>query len=97
MLSLNSSKLEKICLQDKVTSEMDRLEAAGIIAKTKFLHWVAPIISIVKRDRTIHICGDYKQTANKFAKTYLLSHTEELFATLSGRQSFTTDLSHVYL
>ena len=72
-----------LTLRDKVTSEVDRLEAAGIIAKTKFSHCTAPIIPIVKRDGTIYICRDYKQTTNEFVKTkiYSLPHTEELFAT----------------
>ena len=87
-------------LRDKVAAELDRLQAAGIIAPTKFSHWATPIVPIVKKDGSIRICGDYKQTINKFSKTeiYPLPRVEELFATLSGGQSFTTlDLSHAYL
>jgi len=56
--------------------------------------------SFRQKNGSIRICGDYKQTINKFSKTeiYSLPRVEELFATLSGGQSFTTlDLSHAYL
>ena len=87
-------------LRDRVAAELDRLQAAGIIAPTKFSHWTTPIVPIVKKDGSIRICGDYRQTVNKHAKTeiYPLPRIEELFTTLSGGQSFTTlDLSHAYL
>ena len=87
-------------LRDRVSAELDRLEAAGIITPTKFSHWATPIVPIVKKDGSIRICGDFKQTVNKFAKTeiYPLPRIEELFATLSGGKTFTTlDLSHAYL
>ena len=87
-------------LKDKVAAELDRLQAEGIIAPTKFSQWAAHIVPIVKKDGSIRICGDYKQTINKCAKTeiYPLPSIEEHFATLSGGQSFTTlDLSHAYL
>ena len=77
-------------LKDKVAAELDRLQAEGIIAPTKFLQWAAPIVPIVKKAGSIRICGDYKQIINKCAKTeiYLLPRIEELFATSSGGQSF---------
>ena len=87
-------------LRDRVATELDRLQAAGIIAPTKFSRWATPIVPIVKRDGSIRLCGDYRQTVNKHAKTeiYPLPCIEELFTTLSGGQSFTTlDLSHAYL
>ena len=87
-------------LRDRVAAELDRLQAAGIIAPTKFSYWATPIVPILKKDGSIRICGDYRQTVNKHAKTeiYPLPRIEELFTTLSGGQSFTTlDLSHAYL
>ena len=54
-----------------------KLEAQRVI---KFLHWAAPIIPITKQDDTIRICGDYKLTVNKLAKTdvYPLPNIDEL-------------------
>ena len=87
-------------LRDRVADELDRLQAAGIITPTQFSQWATPVVPIIKKDSSIRICGDFRQTVNKHAKTeiYPLPRIEELFASLSGGQSFTTlDLSHAYL
>ena len=54
---------------------------------------------VVKGDGSIRIYGDFKRTVNSLARTkvYPLPRNEELFACLSGGQTFTTlDLSHAY-
>jgi len=57
-----------ISLSSKVEAELDRLEQEGIIKPVQFTEWAAPIVPVVKKDRSIHICGDYKVTINKAAK-----------------------------
>ena len=42
-----------------------------IITLIKFSQWAAPIVPIIKKDGSIRICEDYKQTINKWAKTDL--------------------------
>ena len=89
-----------LALREKVAEELDRLQTEGIIVPTRFSKWAAPIVPVVKGDGSIRICGDFKRTINKAAKTeiYPLPRIEELFACLSGGQTFTTlDLSHAYL
>ena len=89
-----------LALRDKVAVELDRLQAEGIIVPIRFSKWAAPIVPVMKSDGSIRICGDFKQTVNKSARTevYPLPRIEELFACLSGGQTFTTlDLSHAYL
>ena len=89
-----------LALREKVAEELDRLQAEGIIVPTRFSKWAAPIVPVVKGDGSIRICGDFKHTINKAAKPeiYPLPRIEELFACLSGGQTFTTlDLSHAYL
>ena len=61
--------------------------------------WAAPIVPVLKLDGTIRICGDYKITVNKAAKSdvYPLPRVEDLFATLAGGKTFTKlDLAHAY-
>ena len=56
-------------------------------------------VSVLKSDGTVRICDDYKQTINKAAhfENYPLPRTEDLLATLNGRQKFSKlDLSHAY-
>ena len=79
-------------LRDRVTAELDRLQAAGIIAPTKFSHWATPIVPIVKTDGSIRICGNYRQTVNKYAKTeiYPLPCIEEPFILSEGQSRANT-------
>ena len=56
-------------LKERVGQELDRLERTGVIEKIPNSEWAAPIVPVVKPDGSIRICGDYKLTANKAAKT----------------------------
>ena len=80
-----------LALRDKVAVELDRLQAEGIIIPTIFSKWATPIMPVMKSDGSIRICGDFKQTVNKSARTevYPLPRIEELFACLSGGQMLT--------
>ena len=87
-------------LKQKVEQELERLESQDVITPVPFSEWATPIVSVVKNDGTVRVCGDYKLTANKVSKTdmYPLPKIEELFASLSGGQTFSKlDLSHAYL
>ena len=83
-------------LRNAVKDELDRLVARGTIESVKHSKWATPI---VKLDKTVRICGDYKLTVNKMSRLeqYPLPRTEDLFAKLSAGQKFTElDLSHAY-
>jgi hypothetical protein len=47
-------------LREKIETEIDRLVKEGTIEPVEFSEWVAPIVHIVKQDKSIHICDDYK-------------------------------------
>ena len=86
-------------LKDKVEKELERLQKQNVITPVQFSDWAAPIVPVVKSDGTIHICGDYKLTANQVAKldTYPLPRIEDLYAVLSGGTIFSKlDLAHAY-
>ena len=86
-------------LRDKVTRELERLEKASIIEPVEFMDWAAPVVPVMKKDRSIRLCGDYKLTVNRAAKVdkYPLPRIEDLFAALAGGASFTKlDLAHAY-
>lgn len=44
------------------------LNSLGIITPVEFSKWAASVVPVVKRDRNIQICGDYKLTVNRVAK-----------------------------
>ena len=86
-------------LRGKVEAELDRLQRQGVIEPVQFADWAAPIVPVVKSDGTIRICGDYKLTVNRVAKTdaYPLPRIEDIFASLSKGKLFTKlDLAHAY-
>ena len=84
-------------IQEKVERELDRLQANGVIKPVQSSDWAAPIVPVVKKDRSVRICGDYKLTINQAAKTdtYPLPRIHDLFTSLSGRTTFYKfDLAH---
>ena len=68
-------------LHSKVNKELEKLESMGVLEKVEFADWAAPIIAVLKDDRNVRICGDYKMTINKVLKVdlYLLPRVEDLF------------------
>ncbi|XP_071113031.1 uncharacterized protein [Haliotis cracherodii] len=86
-------------LRQKVDDELERLEKQGIIKPVQYSDWAAPIVPVVKSNGNIRICGNYKLTVNKVARTnvYPIPRIEDLFSSLSGGKTFTKlDLSQAY-
>ena len=86
-------------LRAKVEAELARLERDGVIQPVQFSHWAAPILPVVKQDGSIQICGDYKVTTNRVAKTdsYPIPKIEDLFTSLSNGKSLSkVDLASAY-
>ena len=82
-----------------VAAEFDRLEASDIITKVERSDWAAPTVNVVKTDKSIRVCGDYKVTGNPHVMVdkYPLPMAEDIFATLAGGKKFTKlDLVHAY-
>ncbi|KAK9517622.1 hypothetical protein VZT92_022975 [Zoarces viviparus] len=77
-------------MKDRVEEELRKLEEANIISPVKHSEWAAPIVPVVKKDKSLRLCGDYKVSANQAVETetYPLPHFEELLATLSGGKIF---------
>ena len=85
--------------REKVEDELDRLVAEGTLVPVAFSEWATPIVPVLKRNGSVRICGDYKQTANLAIKVdkYPLPHADDLFAKLAGSSHYAKlDLSHAY-
>lgn len=70
-----------------------------VISPVEFTEWVAPIVPVVKQDRSVRICGDYRCTINQVSKldNYPIPNTEALLAALGGGNKFTKlDVSQAY-
>uniref|UniRef100_H3AQV6 ribonuclease H n=1 Tax=Latimeria chalumnae TaxID=7897 RepID=H3AQV6_LATCH len=80
-------------MKPKVEAGLDCLLKKKIIEPVKFSDWAAPIVSVLKPDSSVRICGDYKLTVNR----YPIPKIDDLFAILSEGEQFTKlDMSHVY-
>jgi len=77
-------------LRDKVEAELERLQREGIIEPVQSAEWAAPIVPVVKRDSSAHICGDYCMTINQASRldSYPLPKVDKPFATLAGGTVF---------
>ena len=71
-------------LKDRIEAELDRLVQQQTIEPVDFSEWAAPIVPLIKVDKSLRICGDYKVTVNKVCQldNYPIPKTEDLFVTL---------------
>ena len=86
-------------IRDAVGSQLDKLEAEGVLEKVSHSDWAAPIVVVPKQDSSYRLCGDYKVTVNQALDVdqYPLPKPEDLIATLAGGQNFTKlDLRQAY-
>ncbi len=70
-----------------------------ILEPVSFSDWATPIVPVLKPDRSVRICGDFKVTINTAAKLdrYPIPKIDNLFATLGGgRTCSKLDMSQAY-
>lgn len=86
-------------LRDKVSEELDRLVALGVLSPVPHSEWATPIVPVLKKDGTVRICGDFKVTLNSACELeqYPLPVINDMFTSLSGGKHFSTlDLRDAY-
>lgn len=62
--------------------------------------WATPIVPIIKKDGSVRMCGDFKETVNSMLHVdqYPLPHLDDIFAALAGGKHFSKiDLKQAYL
>ena len=69
---------------------LDQLEAEGIVKRVTHSEWAAPIVTPIKKEGEVRICGDFKVTIypQLDVDEYPLPRIEEIYANLSGGQQF---------
>ena len=70
--------------RQRVDDQLKKLEAERILRPVEHATWAAPIVPVVKPDRSIRICGDCKQTVNRSARLdiYPVPKVEDMIAKL---------------
>lgn len=87
-------------LRNKVNSELDTLEAQGIITKIDCVDWGSPLVVIPKPDGSVRLCVDYKIAVNPQLKDahYPIPKIEDILSSLCNAKFFCTlDLFKAYL
>ena len=83
-----------------VEEALRELEAEGVIRKVTTSEWAAPIVTPVKKDGSVRVCGDFKVTINPQLDVdeYPLPRIDDIYASLGGGTLFSViDLRHAYL
>ena len=76
---------------DKVRGEIKTMLEIGIIERTKS-QWASPLITVLKKDGSIRLCGDYRRlNAITEADPYYLPRIEDLLFKI-GQAKFITTL-----
>ncbi|KAL1460318.1 hypothetical protein MTO96_043361 [Rhipicephalus appendiculatus] len=57
-------------IQPKVEEELDRLVQQGVLEPVTQPMWETPIVTVLKSNGDVRICGDYKSTINKALKQH---------------------------
>ena len=96
----NPARTVHYALQDKVEFELQRLLDEGTLEPVKLADWAAPIVAVVKCDKTsVRICGDFSTMVNPVNKLdrYPIIKSSDLFVKLGKGKFFSKlDLSHAY-
>ena len=95
-------KARPIVLAQKhaVEKALDDMEVKGVIKKVTHSQWAAPIVTPVKRDGTVRVCGDFKLNISSHIKVdeYPLPHIDKIYANLSGgKEVSVVNLRQAYL
>ena len=86
-------------LHPKVEAELTCLEKDSILSKVEYSEWATPIVSVVKHNGSVCVCGDFEVSANPVlrAEQYPLSCIEDIFANLAEGKHFSKfDLRQAY-
>ena len=82
-----------------MNKELDRLLPEDIIEPVQYSDWAAPVVPVMKADKSVRLCGDYKLTVNQVATLdrYPIPRMEDLYAQLGkGSMYSKLDMRHAY-
>ena len=86
-------------IRSKLDEAIKELEDADIIERVESSQWASPLVSVLKSNGKIRLCGDYSETINKHTDVpkHPIPTLEELMYKMSGGEKFTKlDLSQAY-
>ncbi|KRZ77842.1 Transposon Tf2-6 polyprotein [Trichinella papuae] len=88
-----------LALKEKIDMELDKLVKQKVLEPVSHAVWATPIVTPMKPDSSVRICGDYKCTINKalLKHAYPVPAVSHLLASLAGGKVFAKlDLAQAY-
>ena len=89
-----------LAIRDKVKQAIESMVEDGILTQTSHSRWATPIVPVVKKDGSVRVCGDYRQTVNRHTacQSYPLPTLDNMLYKLAEGTKFSKlDLSQAYL
>ncbi|XP_026534935.1 uncharacterized protein K02A2.6-like, partial [Notechis scutatus] len=86
-------------LKPKIDEQLNKLIEQGVLEPTDHARWETPIVTPVKPDGSVRICGDYKATLNRALQqsAYPVPIVQHLLHSLGGGKVFVKlDLAQAY-
>ncbi|XP_060543046.1 uncharacterized protein K02A2.6-like [Pantherophis guttatus] len=86
-------------LRPKIDEQLDKLVAQGVLEPIDHARWETPIVTPIKPDGSVRLCGDYKSTLNKTLQqsAYPVPLVQHLLHSLGrGRIFAKLDLAQAY-
>lgn len=87
-------------LKPKLEEEFERLIRLGHLEKVDSSEWATPIVPVLKSNKKIRVCGDFKITLNEYLKTTKrpFPRIDDIFEALQNGTTFSQlDLPHAYM
>jgi len=87
-------------MRDAVKANLDYLEKDGIIKKVESSEWATPIVTVMKKNGQVRLCGDYRISVNPYLEQTAITtpEMEEIFSKLSDSKYFSRiDLQNAFL
>ena len=86
----NRARSVPYAFKDKVDKELQRLRDEGTLEPVEIVDWAAPIVVVLKKDKSVRICGDFSVTVNPVSKLdrYPIPKVSDLFAQLGKGKFF---------
>ena len=98
--SLFSARRVPIPMREKVKTELQQMEAAGVISKVDGpTSWCAGMVVVPKKSGEVRICVDLKPlNENVLRETHPMPHVDDALAQLSGAKLFSrfTQFTHMF-
>ncbi|XP_026574068.1 uncharacterized protein K02A2.6-like, partial [Pseudonaja textilis] len=86
-------------LRPKIDEQLNKLIEQGVLEATDHARWETPIVTPIKPDGSVRICGDYKATLNRALQqsAYPVPVVQHLLHSLGGGRVFAKlDLAQAY-